>query len=134
MGTHLKSRHRAEPETTGTLDLVPLSPRFLAQRNQEFHGTGGSSKGNANRGFLPAFMDQTTGVVYLSRFPDGTVAPLHMLDSLPEDLVADRSASGYVTAVKQAVIAGFIHDGLFYTLEQAAKALVSPTLAPSGHS
>lgn len=123
MGTNRRLRLQAVTKTTASLDDPPLSPRVVARQNRAFMGTGGVSQGNAGSGFSPAFMDQTSGIVYLSCFADGSEAPLHVLDGLPEELVAERSAGSCVTAVKPGVIAGFIRDGLFYNREQASKAV-----------
>lgn len=65
-------------------------------------------------------MDAGTRAVYLSRFADGRIAPFHILDGLPADLVLGRSASGRVAAVKTSVISGFVRAGLFYTRDEAA--------------
>lgn len=128
MGMNRRLMLRAVTDTTASPDKRPLSPTVLSRQNRAFIGTGGISKENAGRGFLPAFMDRTTRIVYLSRFANGAVAPLHLLDGLPEELVAERSAAGCVTAAKSCVIAGFIRDGLFYTREQAASAVAFPAV------
>jgi hypothetical protein len=60
---------------------------FLEDENRRYQGTGGISQENHPYGFLPAFLDASTGSVYLSRFPDGRRALIHLLDSLPEKLV-----------------------------------------------
>jgi hypothetical protein len=58
--------------------------------------------------------------VYLSRFADGRVAPVHLLDGLPAEVVVSRYPSGRVAAVSASVVAGFVRGGQFYTREQAA--------------
>ena len=100
-----------------------LSNQVLAQQNHMFQSTGGVSQGNREQGFRPAFLDQSTGTSYLSRFADGRVAPLHVLDGLPDELVVERDMNGHVMAAKDCVIAGFICSELFYTREQAARAV-----------
>lgn len=95
----------------------------LKQQNQRFKGTGGLSQENRSSGFLPAFSDTSTGTIYLSRFADGRLAPMHLLDGLPAEVVVDRSASGRVKAVKKTVVAGFVRDDQFFTREQAAAAV-----------
>ena len=37
-------------------------------------------------GFAPAYYDSATETVYLSRYSDGSVAPIHVLDGIPRDL------------------------------------------------
>jgi hypothetical protein len=57
----------------------------------------------------------------VSRFANGTPAPIHILDGAPEEWVVARDPSGRVIAVKASVIAGFLHQGRFYTRAQAAQ-------------
>lgn len=99
-----------------------LSIAILKEQNERFMNTGGRSQENRSEGFRPAFSDTSTGAVYLSRFADGRPAPMHMLDGLPQEVVATRNAAGRVTAIKESVVAGFVRDGLFYTREEAAAA------------
>lgn len=96
-----------------------LTPLQLAQENTRYGGTGGCSAGNRQLGFRPAFLDGDTGRIHLSRFADGRPAPVHLLDGLPPELVAERSASGRVTALKPGVVTGFERGGCFVTREQA---------------
>ncbi|MDX1654782.1 MAG: hypothetical protein R3310_06180 [Candidatus Competibacteraceae bacterium] len=100
-----------------------LTTSALATQNRVFAGSGGVSRENRCRGFLPAFLDRETGAIYPSCRADGTLAPVHLLDGLPEELVLERGTKGCVCAIKASVIAGFVRDGLFYTREQAARAL-----------
>jgi len=97
----------------------------LSGENQRFHGTGGVSPNNRNQGFRPAFLDSATGRVYASRFANGTPAPLHLLDGLPEDIVIRRNAEGAIIAVKETIIAGFVFLQKFYTREQAAEIMAA---------
>lgn len=72
--------------------------------------------------FQPAFCDSDSGQIYLSRFADGALAPLHLFDSLPDALILQRDPRGRVTALKSTVTAGFVQAGVFYTRTQAALA------------
>ncbi|MDN5849391.1 MAG: hypothetical protein L0H63_07070 [Nitrococcus sp.] len=92
----------------------------FAEDSQAFQGTRGASTNNRSLGFVPAFLDTDTGVVYISRNPNGTLAPCHCLDGLPDTLIAGRDSKGRVQAVKGSVIAGFERNGCFFTREQAA--------------
>lgn len=92
----------------------------LARENHQFLGTGGRSQENRGFGFRPAFLDSETGVVYASRFSDGSEAPFHLLDGLPDIVVLRRHASGRVAAVKSSLVSGFLRDGAFYGREEAA--------------
>ena len=90
----------------------------------DYRGTGGVS-GNRNLSFQPAFIDRETCTVYLSRFPDGRLAPCHLLDGLPAELVLARNEQGHVTRVKASVVSGFVHHGHFYTRDETAAMLAS---------
>jgi hypothetical protein len=111
--------------------LNGLSEQTLANENRRFFGTGGRSEENAGLGFLPAFRDQGSGMVYRSRFADGRPAPFHLLDGLPDELVA-REDSGRVTGARTALVAGFVLGGCFFTREEAA-ACVSGSLSGVAH-
>ncbi len=97
-----------------------MTSATLEMENRQYNNTGGVSGENGNFGFIPGFLDQETGSVYLSCWTNGHLAPMHLLDGLPEHLVLNRHSSGRVSAIKGSVIAGFIRDGHFYTREQAA--------------
>ena len=97
-----------------------MTERNLQLETVAFHGTGGVSAENGSKGFHPAFMDADTSAVYLSCFADGRLAPFHLLDGLPEEVVLDRNTTGRVKSVKASVISGFVLEGRFYTREQAA--------------
>lgn len=98
-----------------------LNTAVLERQNVEFSGTGGRSQENQGRGFGPAFLDATTHEVYRSRFADGRLAPFHLLDGLPDEVVARRDARGHVVSAKASIIAGFVRDGCFYSREEAAR-------------
>lgn len=98
-----------------------MTEQVLEQENGYFRGTGGISAENRSRGFHPAFRDAHTNIVYPSCFADGRRAPCHLLDGLPEELIAGRDAAGRVVAVKATVTSGFVCDGRFYTREEAVR-------------
>jgi hypothetical protein len=101
-----------------------MTPDRLLMENRAFGGTSGVSAGSRSHGFLPAFRDTTNGAVKLSCFRDGSLAPMHLLEGLPETWVTRRHPSGRVSLVKDSVIAGFVHQGCFYTREQASRAVM----------
>ena len=92
----------------------------LGAENRTFRGTGGLSRENRCHGFLPAFKDTDTGIVYLSRFASGRLAPVHLLEGLPQDVILRRTEDGRVKAVKNSMMAGFCLRGEFFTREQVA--------------
>ena len=100
-----------------------MTPNTLIQENQRFKDTGGISQNNADIGFRAAFKDELTGNVFLSRFANGAVAPIHLLDGLPKDLVEIQEKDGRVVRAKQTLISGFERMGAFFTREQAASLL-----------
>ena len=99
-----------------------MSEKQLQAENVSYSGTAGRSQANADLGFRPAFLDFETQKIYPSRFADGRLAPFHLLDGLPDDVVVDRSASGRVVSAKATLISGFVRNGFFYTRAAAAKA------------
>jgi len=101
-----------------------MTPEQLELETLVHVGTGGVSRENRHRGFLPAFFDSETGRSVLSRFADGRLAPVHLLDGVPAEWVVARDRAGRVRKVKASVIAGFVLDGWFYTREQAASVRV----------
>jgi hypothetical protein len=101
-----------------------MTAERLRDENRRHRDTGGVSENNRELGFLPAFHDPETGRTELSRFPNGAPAPVHMIAGLPDEWVAERDPTGLVVAVRENVIAGFFRNGVFYTREQAAQALL----------
>ena len=100
-----------------------MNAEVLKRENQVHAGTGGRSQGNAGLGFKPAFLDFATQTIYPSRFADGRLAPFHILDGLPEEVVVDRLPSGRVIAAKATLLSGFVRNGFFYTRTAAARAV-----------
>ena len=96
-----------------------MTTRVLEQENKAFRGTGGVSAANRSHRFYPAFRDSETNRVYPSCFSDGSQAPFHLLDGLPDDLVVARDVTGRVVAVKASVSSGFERDGRFFTRDEA---------------
>jgi hypothetical protein len=70
-------------------------------------------------GFRPAFYDYTTGALHLSRRADGTPSTEYLVDGLPDEAVAVRSACGRVIAAKATLLAGYERGGFFYTRSTA---------------
>jgi hypothetical protein len=100
-----------------------LSRASLEVETAYYRGTNGLSENNRCLGFQPAFTDRETGAVYLSRFADGRLAPFHVLDGLPAELVIARDEQGRATCVKPSVESGFVRDERFYTRYEAAAML-----------
>lgn len=114
---------KTDAERCVAMAQTMMTCKVLRFQNRAFSGTGGISQENRDFGFIPAFMDQETQLVYVSCGADGMPTPIHVLDGLPEELVLARTSSGHVSAIKGTVIAGFIRNGCFYTREQAAHAI-----------
>ena len=99
-----------------------LDAQKLTVENQQFARTCGLSANNADQNFLPAFRNEETGEVALARFADGRVAPMHLIINLPEEWATARNARGQISAVLDCVVAGFVHEGQFFTRAEAAAA------------
>jgi hypothetical protein len=100
-----------------------MSVLRLEIENLLFDGTGGRSQENSSLGFRAAFFDFDTCTIYLSRFADGRVAPMHLMDGLPTEVVVERSpATGRVLSAKASLISGFERNGFFYTRVAAIRA------------
>ena len=98
-----------------------ISYSKLINENKQFAGTGGISENNYEFGFLPAFRNEDTQDVELSRMANGHIAPIHTLDFLPKDwfLITDNQK----LTLKDCVTSGFIRQDQFYTREEAANAV-----------
>jgi hypothetical protein len=73
-------------------------------------------------GFRPAFFDYSTCTLHLSRHPDGSPAEVHLVDSLPDDVVVIR-ACGRAVALKSTLRAGFERHGYYFTKAAAQRAI-----------
>jgi hypothetical protein len=103
------------PELNAFLDVAALKWENLA-----YQGSAGVSEGCREACFRPAFRDQETGIVYLSRKPNGHVAAFHTLEGLPDEVIAARCTNGEVAKAKNTLISGFLKGGTFYTRQEAA--------------
>ncbi len=92
----------------------------LREQNRIYRNTRAVSRGCRALGLRPAFQDTATGEVHLSTFADGRPAPVHILDGLPRSWVLAQDDRDRVLAVKETVIAGFLHRGRFYTRGELA--------------
>lgn len=98
-----------------------LTELSLRDENRLFDHTRGVSSNNGRQGFVPGFRDSVTGDLAVSRFADGSPAPIHLLDGLPEAWIADRDEQGHVTRTQPGLVSGFIRDGRFYTREEVMR-------------
>lgn len=99
---------------------VLMTNVVLRAENEHFEGSGGVSHGNRALGFAPAFYEGHSRQTVPSLFANGTPAPIHILEGLPEAWVVARDLTGRVLAVRPSVIAGFLYGERFYTREEAA--------------
>ena len=99
-----------------------LDANKLRRENHQFARTCGLSVNNANQNFIPAFRNEQTGEVALARFADGRIAPMHLIINLPEAWATAHNARGQISAVLDCVVAGFVHNGQFFTRAEAAAA------------
>ncbi|MCW8943972.1 MAG: dihydroorotase [Sedimenticola sp.] len=97
-----------------------LSQHCLKEENQKFKGTQGISQNNQHADFVPAFQDKISGTCVISRFADGSPAPVHVLDGLPIAWITGYDEEGHVSTVRKGIVAGFLRDAHFYTRDEAA--------------
>lgn len=100
-----------------------MTIKTLKRDHDRFAGTKGISDNNTCSGFVPAFIDSATGITYISRNPDGTVAACHRIDGLPDEVVTQKASDGSIIAVADTIVPGFVKDDQFYTREEAIAAL-----------
>lgn len=91
----------------------------LANRPDTPSVPASASNDTAQPEFIPAYYDTETDTVYLSRFSNGTVAPVHVLDSMPRELLQQ----GDIDELSGKVVVGFVLNDRFYTRKQALEAL-----------
>lgn len=115
---------KTTPATEGEMDEF-MNEQRLEEENLAHVGTGGRSQENSDVGFHPAFFDYASQKLYLSRFRDGRIAPVHLLEGLPEEVIVDRAPCGRVLAARASLVAGFERNGLFYTRKAAARAVAA---------
>jgi hypothetical protein len=118
-GTFLRLGWRMTAERGGEA----LCERVLNAENAEYAGTAGVSRNNRRNGFLPAYRDNATGRIHASVYRDGSPAPIHVLEGVPEEWIHSRDAQGKVSRLKPSVKAGFIRNGEFFTREAAVRAV-----------
>ncbi len=123
MSANYSQKEESKPSKKGRkLYKGELTVEALRDENDAFRGTGGISEESQAWGFKPAFYDMETATVHPSKFPNGSEAPMHVLDGLPAELIVSRQKNGKVNSVKRGVISGFVQNNRFYTREQAALA------------
>lgn len=102
--------------------------------HQPLHGPGPALHRNAQPlrarglqtlgfGMLPAFREPVSGETHLATNRDGTPAPVHLLEGLPEAWVEERDDRGHVVSLKRGIVAGFLRNGRFYSCLELLRAL-----------
>ncbi len=97
-----------------------MNNHTLKLENLTFRGTKGVSENNKGDGFKPAFLNQKTGQVELARYSNGSPAPVHLIEGLPEEWAATRGKNGIAVSLLSEIVAGFVREGVFYSREEAA--------------
>ncbi len=98
-----------------------LTELSLRDENVLFEHSKGIRRNNDHQGFVPGFRLSATGELAVSRYADGSPAPIHMLDGLPEDWIGGRDTEGHVTSTRPGVVSGFIREGRFFTREEVVR-------------
>lgn len=96
-----------------------ITEERLALETQMHRGTGAVSAGNRSLSFRPVFTD--TSAVDAPRFSDGRPSPFHLIDGLPDQLVATRDAVAWAVALEGSVIAGLVRAGRLCSGEEAGR-------------
>ena len=99
-----------------------LTELSLRDENILYANTRGVSQSNCSGGFHPGYLNRASGQTALSCFRDGSPAPIHVLDGLPQSWIIRRDADGRVIEASPEIVSGFIRDGVFYTREEAIRA------------
>lgn len=99
-----------------------LTLRAIAEENAAIGGAGsrGTSQGEMGR-FVPCFRCKTTGEVFFPLDANGNIAPIHLLNGIPERFVTSRGLDGGALSVCPDIESGFYRDGQFYTRKEAAE-------------
>ena len=98
---------------------MPSAPRLVS--HDADNALAGATGAARRLGFTPAFLDCAKMRIHPSRRADGTPAPYHCLDGLPDEVVLLRLATGRVVHAKP-LVSGFERGGFFYTRKAAARA------------
>lgn len=80
--------------------------------------TLGTARDFGPSGIYPAFKDMSSGETHLSLRSDGSIATIHVLESLPAHWIVARNPHGRVTALKDSVVAGYFRDGHFISYSE----------------
>lgn len=94
-----------------------IQSKRLEVENERYANTGGISQNNASMRFIPAFKNSLTGEVALSRYANGTTAPFHLMEGLPETWLIKKAKC---TDLKAYIISGFVRFGKFFDRQEAA--------------
>lgn len=95
-----------------------------ARRGQHPWHFGMHGVHTATFGFMPAFRDVVTGETHLSTNADGSLAPIHLLDGIPDEWVVERNAQGLAVALRETIIPGYVRSGRFFTHGQLQAGLL----------
>ena len=95
-----------------------LNSRVLRFENKRYAGTRGVSENNRDDKFYPAFLNKRDGRVEIAKKQDGSPAPFHLIDWLPEEWATGIDTKGRVRSLQPEIIAGFVREGIFFTREE----------------
>ncbi len=102
-----------------------LCSLLLEEENKRFADSPGISNNNRENGFVPAFQDTRSGCCRISRFSDGSPAPIHVLEGLPDEWMEEGELNGRVISICPHIVSGFLRNGRFYTREEASEAILN---------
>lgn len=70
-------------------------------------------------GFQPAFLNLGTRRVEIARYRNGLPARFHLIAWLPHKWAKTLGCDGSVRQLKEGILAGFLHKGVFYNRDEA---------------
>jgi len=97
---------------------MSMSQSQVEQQQGMYDRMGGAVFHDASFGFMPAFLDLKTRETHLSAYKDGEPAVIHILDGLPGHWISEWGTDGRAVALKSSVIAGFMRNCRFYTINE----------------
>lgn len=101
-----------------------LSELSLREENALHAYTLGIGANRSELGVVPGYLNCVAGKRTIARFADGQGAPVHVLDGLPDDWIAERDCHGRPVRTHPGIVASFSHGGPFLTRDEAAEAAV----------
>lgn len=92
-------------------------------KNNLSHSTREVNSNSCQFYFIPAFYDALSHTVFLSCYKSGQLAPIHVLEGIPDNIIKNRTLTNNRGESKNSLIIGFIFKNKFLTRKQAINTL-----------